>query len=39
MQVLKSESLKSIRANQKKRYEAYLEKAKQMKESRTKEGK
>lgn len=39
MQMLRSESLKCIRENQKKRYEAYLEKVKQMKESRMKEGK
>lgn len=39
MQVLRNESLKSIRENQKKRYEAYLEKVKQMKESKMKEGK
>lgn len=39
MQMLKCESLKSVRENQKKRYEAYLEKAKQMKESKTKAGK
>lgn len=39
MQVLKSGSLKQIKENQKKRYELYLEKVKQIKESRTKEGK
>ncbi len=39
MQLLKCESLKQTRENQKKRYGAYLDKAKQMKESKEKEGK
>lgn len=39
MQILKCESLKMIKEKQKKRYIAYAEKMKQLKENKTKEGK